>query len=57
MAEGSLPVVPEQHRAIIYDNPGTTSTKVVDIDTPTPGPGEVLINLYVLFSMDVIDTS
>ncbi|KAK7217030.1 hypothetical protein V2G26_005033 [Clonostachys chloroleuca] len=45
MGGGSPPVVPKQHKAIIYDNPGAVSTKVVDIDTPTPGPGEVLVNL------------
>lgn len=50
-------MVPKQHKAIIYDNPGAVSTKVVDIDTPTPGPGEVLVNLYAWFSIDVIEHS
>lgn len=40
------PQVPKQHKAIVYDKPGTISTKVVDVDTPEPGPGEVLVNLY-----------
>lgn len=57
MTQGSLPVIPKQHKAIIYDNPGTVSTKVVDVDTPTPSPGEVLVNLCVWFPMDVIDNS
>ncbi|EXJ79051.1 alcohol dehydrogenase [Capronia epimyces CBS 606.96] len=37
--------VPSRHKAVVYDNPGTVSTKVVEIDTPKPGVGEVLINL------------
>ena len=32
-------------QAIIYDKPGEVSTKVVELDTPEPGPGEVLIRL------------
>ncbi|WEW60069.1 zinc-dependent alcohol dehydrogenase [Emydomyces testavorans] len=39
--------IPKQAKAVIYDNPGTVSTKVVMVDVPEPGPGEVLINLYV----------
>ena len=38
--------VPKKHKACIYDNPGTISTKVEEIDTPEPGFGEVLVNLY-----------
>lgn len=37
--------IPSKHRAVIYDNPGQVSTKVVELDTPEPGPGEVLIRL------------
>lgn len=37
--------IPKTHKAIIYDNPGTTSTKVVELETPEPGLGEVLIRL------------
>jgi propanol-preferring alcohol dehydrogenase len=40
--------IPKTHKAAIYDKPGTVSTKVVDVETPEPGPGEILINLYVL---------
>lgn len=38
--------VPTKQKAAIYDQPGTISTKVVEIDVPEPGAGEVLINLY-----------
>lgn len=40
--------IPKKYKALVYDNPGTISTKVVELDTPEPGPGEVLINLYVV---------
>ena len=43
----AAPEIPKKQKAVIYDNPGTVSTKVVEIDVPEPGPGEVLINLYV----------
>ena len=39
--------IPAKYKACIYDNPGTVSTKVVELDMPEPGPGEVLIKLYV----------
>jgi propanol-preferring alcohol dehydrogenase len=39
------PQIPTTYKAAIYDNPGTISTKVVDLETPEPGPGEVLIKL------------
>ncbi|EER41937.1 alcohol dehydrogenase [Histoplasma capsulatum var. duboisii H88] len=42
---GEIAEVPKQAKAIVYDNPGTISTKVVTVDVPEPGPGEVLINL------------
>lgn len=41
------PVIPKQHKAAVYDKPGTISTKIEMVDTPEPGVGEVLINLYV----------
>jgi propanol-preferring alcohol dehydrogenase len=45
---GSIaPEIPKRAKAAVYDNPGTVSTKVVMVDVPEPGPGEVLINLYV----------
>lgn len=40
--------LPKKYKAAIYDEPGKISTKVVELDMPEPGPGEVLINLYVL---------
>ncbi|KAI1612550.1 chaperonin 10-like protein [Exophiala viscosa] len=36
---------PSRHHAVIYDNPGTLSVKAVEVDTPEPGPGQVLIRL------------
>ncbi|EJP62097.1 alcohol dehydrogenase, putative [Beauveria bassiana ARSEF 2860] len=37
--------IPKTQRALIYDAPGTISTKEVEISVPDPGPGEVLIRL------------
>lgn len=39
--------LPKTYKACIYDQPGKISTKVVTLDMPEPGPGEVLINLSV----------
>jgi len=39
--------LPSTYKACVYDEPGKISTKVVDLDMPEPGPGEVLINLSV----------
>lgn len=39
--------IPKQYKACVYDEPGKISTKIQTLDTPEPGPGEVLINLYV----------
>jgi hypothetical protein len=47
MATNENPTIPKQHKAAVYDKPGSISIKVVDVDTPEPGPGEVLINLQV----------
>ena len=44
MAEAEIP---QQYKACIYDAPGKISTKVDMLDMPEPGPGEVLIKLYV----------
>ncbi|KAL8936902.1 MAG: hypothetical protein Q9211_003965 [Gyalolechia sp. 1 TL-2023] len=38
--------IPKQHKAVVYDEPGKISTKIETLDTPEPGPGEVLINMY-----------
>lgn len=37
--------IPKKYKAVIYDEPGKVSTKVTELDTPEPGPGEVLVNL------------
>ncbi|EFY85847.1 alcohol dehydrogenase, putative [Metarhizium acridum CQMa 102] len=37
--------VPTTQKALVYDEPGTISTKVVDLAVPDPGPGEVLVRL------------
>ncbi|KAI4103272.1 MAG: hypothetical protein L6R37_003900 [Teloschistes peruensis] len=37
-----------QYNAAVYDAPGSISTKVENLDTPEPGPGEVLIRLGFL---------
>ncbi|KAA6416085.1 MAG: alcohol dehydrogenase II [Lasallia pustulata] len=37
--------IPKKYKACVYDEPGKISTKVVELDMPEPGPGEVLINL------------
>jgi hypothetical protein len=39
--------LPSTYKACVYDEPGKISTKVVDLDMPEPGAGEVLINLSV----------
>ena len=46
--------LPKKYKAAIYDQPGKISTKVVELDMPEPGPGEVLINLYVTSKDDHI---
>jgi NADPH:quinone reductase-like Zn-dependent oxidoreductase len=35
------------NKAVIYDKPGSISTKVVELDIPEPGYGEVLLRLLV----------
>jgi hypothetical protein len=30
--------IPGKYKAIVYDKPGTISTKIVELDTPEPGP-------------------
>ncbi|KAF2224752.1 chaperonin 10-like protein [Elsinoe ampelina] len=37
--------LPATYKAAVYDSPGKVSTKILDLDMPTPGPGEVLIKL------------
>lgn len=33
------------NRAVVYTEPGTTKTEVVELPIPKPGPGEVLVRL------------
>lgn len=37
--------IPKTYMAAIYDKPGTISTKVVELEIPVPGSGQVLIHL------------
>jgi propanol-preferring alcohol dehydrogenase len=37
--------IPKRYKAIVYDKPGTISTKVEELDTPEPGPGDALVRL------------
>lgn len=48
----ATPDIPKQHKACVYSKPGTNAVEIEMIDTPQPGPGEVLIKLYVPTSPD-----
>ncbi|KAJ5114115.1 alcohol dehydrogenase [Penicillium angulare] len=37
--------IPTRYQAIIYDQPGALSTKIVELDTPNPGVGDVLVRM------------
>jgi propanol-preferring alcohol dehydrogenase len=37
--------VPKRAKAIIYSNPGTTATEIIDVDVAEPQAGEVLIKI------------
>ena len=37
--------IPSHHKAITYNNPGQISTSIRTVETPLPGPGEILIHL------------
>ena len=37
--------IPKKFKAIVYDKPGTISTKIEEHDMPEPGAGEVLVRL------------
>ena len=37
--------IPKKHKAMVYDRPGSISTKLEELDTPEPGPGDVLVRL------------
>lgn len=51
----AAPDIPKKQKAAIYDNPGSVSTKIVELDVPEPGDNEVLINLYVKPSEKLLD--
>lgn len=36
----------ETNRAIVYSDPGTLKTEIVDLPIPKPGHGEILVRLY-----------
>lgn len=38
--------LPETYKAVVYDEPGKLSTKVVEKPIPEPAAGDVLIRLY-----------
>ena len=44
--------IPTTQKAAVFDEPGKVSTQVVDLPVPEPGPGEVLVNLYVGSTFD-----
>lgn len=48
MASSTTTDLPKTYKACVYDQPGKISTKVVELDMPEPGAGEVLVKLYVL---------
>lgn len=37
--------IPKKFKAVVYDKPGTISTKIEEHDTPEPAAGEVLVRL------------
>ena len=39
--------IPKKYKGVVYDKPGTISTKIEELDTPEPGAGEVLVRLLV----------
>jgi propanol-preferring alcohol dehydrogenase len=53
----AAPEIPKTQKALIYDQPGTVSAKIVDLEVPEPGSGEVLINLYVCRNVSVTKKS
>ncbi|KAK8069200.1 alcohol dehydrogenase II [Apiospora phragmitis] len=45
MASADDSKVPKMHKACIYDTPGSCSIAIREVETPEPGPGEVLVRL------------
>jgi propanol-preferring alcohol dehydrogenase len=32
--------IPKKYKGVVYDKPGTISTKIEELDTPEPGAGD-----------------
>jgi len=47
--------IPKKYKAVVYDKPGTISTKIEELDTPEPGAGEVLVRLLVLMHLPQLE--
>jgi propanol-preferring alcohol dehydrogenase len=45
VATGTTFDIPKKFKAVVYDKPGTISTKIEEHNTPEPGAGEVLVRL------------
>lgn len=43
--------IPRRYKAAVYDKPGTISTKIEKLETPEPGPGDILVRLCVMCSL------
>ncbi|KAK8084554.1 hypothetical protein PG997_005825 [Apiospora hydei] len=37
--------MPKTHTACVYNKPGSCSVAIREVETPDPGPGEVLVRL------------
>ena len=37
--------IPKTHKAAVYSEPGTNKIEIKEVETPKPGPGEVLVHL------------
>lgn len=37
--------IPKKYKAVVYDKPGSISTKIEELETPEPGAGDVLVRL------------
>lgn len=37
--------IPKRYKAMVYDKPGTISTKLEELDTPEPAAGDVLVRM------------
>lgn len=37
--------IPKTHKALVYKEPGQLSTELVELETPEPKAGEVLVKL------------